>query len=360
MQPSPPKNPAALLDRNLVPAERRRSSGDAANRDSRCGPRHACARIWWLSACLLAFCGCTKAPLHNALTDLNAGRLESAREQLEAHCALNPDDGEARFMLARALVGLEEWAPALQTLAQAGGAGREAEFEILREGAINGAWNQAHAHWCNGDRAGATANWDWLCRVEPNDPEFLAWSGHGHLALGDTALALERYRAVGLQEDERVAARVMAILANTGDWPALLHASVRALERYPSSPALLRARATALDRLDRREQAVVAYEAAIAEEGPAVDLALALGRLLAELDDPIAAAEVLAKALPGEGESVDPELRLYLGECQFELGRFADARASFLRVLELDAENQAANDYLRLLEAVAEERDGTP
>jgi tetratricopeptide (TPR) repeat protein len=285
-----------------------------------------------------------------ARSALEIGRPEEALKRLEMRCRSYPGDGDAQFLRAQALAELGRWDDSLRAMerAQRHPTRQKEDFRVLRETVINGAWNEARDRWRDGDRRGATAQWDWLCREEPDTPAFLAWSGHGHLALADTTRALERYTAAAVRGETQAAIASAAILAHRHDWNALAQTTAVALARSPDSAILLRARAAALDQLARREEAVVAYEAAIAHEGYVSDLVLPLAFLLLELEDAVGAIEVLRPALEESGDQT--ELLLCLGQCEFELDRYTDARASFERVLEFDVKNNTARDYLHLLE----------
>jgi len=315
---------------------------------------------------ILGLVGCAAAPLRQARLDLAAGRYQEASERLEALREEDPEAGEAHRLLARAAVELERFEGAERALRRARKLQPhgDPELDALHERIVRDLWNRAVEASERGEHAAAAGDFELLAALEPERSEVRKWLGLTLLASADTVAALRVFDELGAAGDRQVWEHKVAVELRRRRWETALGSASVALARFPDSAVLLRARACALDRLDRRAEAVVAYEQALVGAGPAVDLELARARLLMQLGDMRGALEAFEgawEAPPGAGAAAwDAESYEHYGECLVELGRLAEGRAAFERSLAIEPEGRRAAQYLRLIASVVEGPDASP
>ncbi len=320
------------------------------------------AAVGWIA---LIAVGCGTAPIRQARLDLSAGRYQVASDRLDRICASDPSNAEAQCLLAKSAVELGHYAEADRAVRKARDSGLEQsnELDAVRRRIVHDLWNRAIESWDRGDFASAGSDLRFLTELEPLDVRFRKWLGLSSLAQADTAAAVEVFAGMGGAADREIVELVVAIEMARGQWSSVAHSSAEGLARFPSSGALLRARALALDHLDRRAEAVVAYERALSVVGPSHDLELARGVLLLELGDAegaLSAFENAADTVPDADDSPGGDLGIYLGECFVQLGRFEEARRVFERALERDDERGSVAEYLHLIDTVAERPNERP
>ncbi|MAE69157.1 MAG: hypothetical protein CME06_01665 [Gemmatimonadetes bacterium] len=328
--------------------------------------RDRCAGLFVAVAwTLISAAGCGTAPTRQARLDLNAGRYRVANERLHAICESNPSHAEAQCLLAKSAVELGHYDEAALALGRAHelGSAQSDELGCVHRRIVHDLWNRALLSWDRDDFASAESDLRFLTRLEPQDARFRKWLGLSSLARVDTAAAEEAFAALGDAADLETVELGVAIEMARGQWRAALRSSAEGLARFPASGALLGAKARALDHLDRRAEAVVAYERALSVAGPSRDLESARGVLLLQLGDAEGALAALQNAASIASDADHPqggELGTYLGECLVQLGRFEEARRVFERTLENDHESGSSAAYLDLIDSVTERPNAMP
>lgn len=300
--------------------------------------------------------GCGASQLHRARTELRAGRVAEARSAIEAFVEEYPHDPDGAYWLARIASSQNDMATARALM------DRSEDLPIshrnhmwrLRQDVSRRLHNEAIAAWENGDVEVSLEHWADLRLLEPDELEYRRWWSYAALATGDTSEAYGHLieLAVTGHHGVEVLDPLAAVALARGDWARAHDQVVRAIASHGPSPFRLRVRATALERMERLPEAIVAFEAAVAAEPQARDLHLALGRLLMRTGDLEPATAVLVRAaeeIDPAGEIRDAEVWTYLGECQFQLGRLEEARSTFERLTELDSTDAVARGYLDII-----------
>lgn len=298
----------------------------------------------------------------------------SAARTLSRAAALNPGDAGTRFRLGQALAaqGQEEAAIAEWRAAHAAGYFVQQALELLREGDEERALQQA-------GRALA---------IDPQLPEAYTCLGRALSALGRADEAVAAFEsAAALYPDsspERYLLRGEVLVAQ-GEWAAALVAFARAADLAPTDPEPhQRMGWVLLDGLDDPAQAQARFQWALHLEPGYVPALLALGQLDVDQGDCDEAAVWLVP-LTGRQvqDSLAAQVQVMLGRCLLEqdrqqealvyleqavassprsvwaqstlaaaysqAGRYHEAIAAYLQVLELDPGNVSAQQALEEL-----------
>jgi len=250
---------------------------------------------------------------------LGNGRAAEAVEVLRTAVAKQSDDVDTHTALADALVATGE---------------REQAIRMYR--AILAAWPGHHAARINlanalrdsGDAAGAIAECRLTLAIAPRLVAAHVTLGSALLAYGRVVEAIGAYRtAVGLDGDSAVALSgfAMALLRDRRAVDALA-AAIRATEVAPGFMEAWFVRGASEHALSRHEEARTSLAQAIALDPRHARAQLALGNVLADLDDLVGAEAAIRRAIAIEPGL--PEAQASLGFVLSALGELDDAVAA--------------------------------